>query len=119
MLQRGIEVSYESIRRWCLKFGQTIANELRRRHRRPNRKWHLDEVRLKINGEVVWLWRAVDSEGNVLDILALNLVQFALYPKQLLHLLIVLGNSLLRLPLRHEFSASQNISFNCHCSEIT
>lgn len=70
MVQRGIEVSYESLRRWCLKFGPTIANELRHRRHRPNRKWHLDEIQLKINGEVVWLWRAVDSEGNVLDILA-------------------------------------------------
>jgi putative transposase len=70
MLHRGIEVSYESIRRWCLKFGQTIANELRHRRPRPNGKWHLDEVRLLIHGKVPWLWRAVDSEGNILDILA-------------------------------------------------
>ncbi len=50
MAQRGVRVSYETIRQWCLKFGQTIADELRRRRPRPGEKWHLDEVYLKING---------------------------------------------------------------------
>jgi putative transposase len=50
MAQRGVRVSYETIRQWCLKFGQTIADELRRRRPRPGDKWHLDEVYLKING---------------------------------------------------------------------
>jgi putative transposase len=69
MLARGVVVTYEAIRQWCLKFGQTFANALR--HRRPQRgdKWHMDEVFLKINGQTHYLWHAVDQEGNVLDIL--------------------------------------------------
>ena len=62
-------MSYESIRRWCLKFGQQYANSLRRRRPRPGDKWHLDEVFIKINGEQKYLWRAVDQDGMVLDIL--------------------------------------------------
>src|ERR1700726_4767870 len=52
---------------WCLTFGQTYANELRRRRPRCGDKWHLDEVYLKINGKTHYLWRAVDQDGNVLD----------------------------------------------------
>ncbi len=69
MAQRGVRVSYETIRQWCLKFGQTIAEELRRRRPQPGDKWHLDEVYLKINGRTHYLWRAVDQQGVVLDIL--------------------------------------------------
>ncbi|MDJ0467165.1 IS6 family transposase [Streptomyces sp. H27-C3] len=69
MLERGVVVSYETVRRWCLKFGQDYANALRRRRPRPGDKWHLDEVFVKINGEQKYLWRAVDADGNVLDIL--------------------------------------------------
>jgi putative transposase len=57
------------IREWCFKFGQTYANSLRRRSPRPGDQWHLDEVFLKINGHVHYLWRAVDQDGDVLDIL--------------------------------------------------
>ena len=66
---RGVIVSYEAIRKWCRKFGQAYANQLRRRRPKPGDKWHLDEVFLTINGERYYLWRAVDQEGNVLDIL--------------------------------------------------
>ncbi|MFJ9847194.1 IS6 family transposase [Kitasatospora sp. NPDC101155] len=69
MLQRGVVVSYETVRRWCLKFGQTYADALRRRQPRTGDKWHLDEVFIKVNGERKYLWRAVDQDGNVLDIL--------------------------------------------------
>jgi putative transposase len=69
MLQRGIVVSHETVRQWCAKFGQTYANALRRRRARPGDKWHLDEVFIKINGMIHYLWRAVDQHGNVLDIL--------------------------------------------------
>ncbi|WP_329468378.1 IS6 family transposase [Streptomyces sp. NBC_01431] len=69
MLERGVFVSYETVRRWCLKFGQQYANGLRRRRPQPGDKWHLDEVFIKINGEQKYLWRAVDQDGNVLDIL--------------------------------------------------
>ncbi|MFJ9684024.1 IS6 family transposase [Streptomyces sp. NPDC101194] len=72
MLQRGVIVSYETIRRWCLKFGQPYANVLRRRCPRPGDKWHLDGVFITINGEQKYLWRAVDQDGNVLDILVQN-----------------------------------------------
>jgi putative transposase len=67
--QRGSVVTYETVRQWCLKFGQTYANKLRRRRPRCGDTWHLDEVYLKINGKTHSLWRAVDQDGNVLDIL--------------------------------------------------
>jgi putative transposase len=69
MAQRGVRVSYETIRQWCLKFGQTIAEELRRRRPQPGEKWHLDEVYIKIDGRNHYLWRAVDQGGVVLDVL--------------------------------------------------
>jgi putative transposase len=69
MLQRGVIVSCETVRRWCLKFGQAYADGLRRRRPRAGDKWHLDEVFVKINGERHYLWRAVDQDGDVLDIL--------------------------------------------------
>ncbi len=69
MSMRGVALSYEAIREWCLKFGQTYANGLRRRRPRPGDKWHLDEMFIKINGKDHYLWRAVDQDGNVLDIL--------------------------------------------------
>jgi len=57
------------VRQWCQKFGQTYANALRRRRARPGDKWYLDEVFVQINGVQQYLWRAVDQDGNVLDIL--------------------------------------------------
>src|SRR5690349_2590892 len=66
---RGITVSHETVRQWGLKFGQAFANEIRRRLPRPGDKWHLDEVEIRIAGEKHWLWRAVDQEGIVLDVL--------------------------------------------------
>ncbi len=66
---RGIIVTYETICQWSRKFGQTYANQLRRRRARPGDKWFMDEVFLKINGKTSYLWRAVDQDGNVLDIL--------------------------------------------------
>ncbi len=69
MLRRGVIVSYETIRRWCARFGQAYADGLRQRRPEPGDKWHLDEVFVRINGERQYLWRAVDQHGNVLDIL--------------------------------------------------
>jgi putative transposase len=69
LLERGVTVTYEAIRKWCRKFGQTYANQLRRRRPRPGDKWHLDEMVLSIKGERHYLWRAVDQDGTVLDIL--------------------------------------------------
>jgi putative transposase len=62
-------VTYEAIRKCCRKFGQQYANQLRRRRPRPGDKWHLDEVFLTIRGERHSLWRAVDQDGQALDIL--------------------------------------------------
>jgi putative transposase len=67
LAMRGVALSYETIREWCLKFGQTYANALRRKSSRPADQWHLDEVFLKINGRIHYLWRAVDQDGDVLD----------------------------------------------------
>ncbi len=67
--QRGIKVSHEAIRSWCYKFGPHFASQLRNCRRKPTDKWHLDEVFVTINGDRYYLWRAVDSEGMVLDIL--------------------------------------------------
>jgi putative transposase len=69
LFARGIRVTYEAIRKWCRKFGQQYANQLRRRRPRPGDTWHLDEVFLTINGQRRYLWRAVDQDGHVLDIL--------------------------------------------------
>jgi putative transposase len=69
LFERGIDVTYKAIRQWCRKFGQDYANELRRRRPRPGDKWYMDEVFLTINGNRHYLWRAVDQDGNVLDIL--------------------------------------------------
>ena len=69
MLYRGIPVTYEANRKWDLKFAQAYANQLCRRRPKPADKWHLDEVVIKIKGKQYYLWRAVDKEGQVLDIL--------------------------------------------------
>jgi putative transposase len=66
--ERGVIVTYEAIRKWCRKFGQPYTNQLRRRRPRPGDKGHMDEVFLTIKGEHRYLWRAVDQDGNVLDI---------------------------------------------------
>ena len=69
LAERGIAVSYETVRRWVNHFGPKIAADLRKRRLKPHTTWHLDEVYLKIDGRLVYLWRAVDSEGEVLDVL--------------------------------------------------
>ncbi len=65
--QRGVEVGYETIRCWTIKFGPLIAANLRRRRAPPTGRWHLDEMVVKIGGKRMFLWRAVDDEGEVLD----------------------------------------------------
>ena len=69
LAERGIIVSYETVRRWGKKFGQSFANRVRRRRSRPGDKWHMDEVFIRIRGVQHYLWRAVDQDGVVLDIL--------------------------------------------------
>ena len=66
---RGIAVSYETIRAWSLRFGRLFANGLKQRRPRPGDKWHLDEVFIRVQGQLDYLWRAVDQDGHVLDIL--------------------------------------------------
>jgi len=66
---RGIDVSHETVRQWGRKFGQAFANQIRRRLPCAGDKWHLDEVCLMIRGTKHWLWRAVDQDGVVLDVL--------------------------------------------------
>ncbi len=66
---RGIVVSHETVRQWARKFGQDFANQIRRRLPCAGDKWHLDEVCLMIRGTKHWLWRAVDQNGFVLDVL--------------------------------------------------
>jgi len=66
---RGLEVSYETVRRWSVKFGLGIARRIRARAPARGDKWHLDEVVVTINGKKHWLWRAVDQHGAVLDVL--------------------------------------------------
>jgi putative transposase len=68
LAERGLDVSYETIRRWFLKFGSVVAN-LRRAGPRPSDHWHLDELVIVIQRKRYWLWRAVDNEGEVLDFL--------------------------------------------------
>ena len=65
----SVTLSYETVREWCLKFGQSYANALRRKSPRSGDRRHLDEVFLKINGRLHYLWRAVDQDADVLDIL--------------------------------------------------
>jgi putative transposase len=69
LAERGIVVSYETVRSWVNHFGPKIAADLRKRRPKPHATWHLDEVYLKIDGRMVYLWRAVDAEGEVLDVL--------------------------------------------------
>jgi putative transposase len=66
---RGIAVSHETVRQWARKFGQAFANQIRRRLPSAGDKWHLDEVVITIAGKRHWLWRAVDQDGMVLDVL--------------------------------------------------
>ncbi|QND62033.1 IS6 family transposase [Mesorhizobium huakuii] len=72
LLERGIVVSYETIRRWGIKFGPHYTRRLRRKQPSRNDVWHLDEVVITITGRKHWLWRAVDQDGYVLDEIVQN-----------------------------------------------
>ena len=69
LAERGLDISYESVRRWFLKFGAPIARNLRHTRPIPNGYWHLDEMVIVIRGQRYWLWRGVANEGEVLDFL--------------------------------------------------
>ena len=68
LAERGIEVSYESIRMWCNKFGRHYAKRLKRRHQGYGDTFYIDEVFVKIQGKQQYLWRAVDQDGEVIDV---------------------------------------------------
>jgi transposase-like protein len=67
LAERGIDVSYETIRCWTIKFGPQIARRLKRLRPSPSPRWHLDEMVCNVGGRRMYLWRAVDDEGEVLD----------------------------------------------------
>ena len=69
LAERSLDISYETVRRWVLKFGRAYARRIQRRRPRPTERWHLDEMVVVIRGWQFYLWRAVDSEGEVLDFL--------------------------------------------------
>src|SRR3954470_1386112 len=69
LAERGLDVSYETIRRWVGKFGPAIARNLRQLRCKPSSRWHLDEMVVRINGRQMYLWRGVDDEGEVLEVL--------------------------------------------------
>jgi len=69
LAERGLDLTYETVRRWVTKFEPLFARELRKRRPRPTSRWHMDEMVVTIAGRRHWLWRAVDDEGEVLDIL--------------------------------------------------
>src|SRR6201984_1410365 len=69
LAERGLEISYATIRSWVRKFGPVIARRLRQRRPRPSNRWHLDEMVVRIAGKRMYLWRAVDHEGEFLDML--------------------------------------------------
>ena len=69
LAKRGLDVSYETVRRWVLKFGPVVARRLLEQRPRPSDRWHLDEMAVRIAGKRMYLWRAVDHEGEILDML--------------------------------------------------
>ena len=69
LAERGLDISYETVRRWVLKFGPAVARRLRQCRPKPSPRWHLDDMAVRIAGEQMYLWRAVDDGGEVLDVL--------------------------------------------------
>ena len=69
LAERGFDLSYETVRRWMLKFGLAFARNLRRLRPRPADTWHLDEMVVSIRRRRMYRWRAIDSEGEILDLL--------------------------------------------------
>ena len=69
LFERGVDISHETVRAWCTRFGPDMAEALRHRKPRRGRTWHLDEMRVVVGGVVHWLWRAVNEHGEVLDVL--------------------------------------------------
>ena len=106
LAERGLDISYESVRRWFLKFGAPIARNLRHTRPIPNGYWHLDEMVIVIRGQRYWLWRGVDNEGEVLDFL----VQSKRNAKAALKLMRKLRRCCM-IQLRREWGRFSNFSF--------
>ena len=70
LAERGIIVTYETVRQWCQKFGPDYARKLKKRQGRLGDTWHIDEVFVTIQGQRQYLWRAVDQDGDTIDILS-------------------------------------------------
>ncbi len=68
LFKRGIDISHETVRAWCAKFGPELAEALRHRKPRRGRTWHLDAMRVVVGGVLEWLGRAIDEHGEVLDV---------------------------------------------------
>ena len=115
LAERGLEVSYETVRRWVLKFGPLFARELRCRRSRPTSQWHLDEMAVMIGGEPFWLWRAVDSEGEVLDLLVQRRRNTTAAIKLMRKLLKKQGFA----PEKGYRGLSEKTVQACHCESIT
>ncbi len=69
LFKRGIDVSHEMVRAWCVRFGPDLVEVLRQRKPKQGRVWHLDEMRIVLDGVTHWLWRAINEHGEVLDVL--------------------------------------------------
>lgn len=69
LFERGVNVSHETVRAWCSRFGPDMAEALKHRRSKRGRTWHLDEMRVTLGGTIRWLWRAVNEHSDVLDVL--------------------------------------------------
>src|SRR3984893_6098859 len=117
LAERGIDVSYETVRRWVLKFGPLIARRLRQRRPQPSKRWHLDEMVVRIASKRMYLWRAVDHEGEVLEILVQRRRDRSAAVKLVRKLLRKQGFAPTRVTtdkLRSYGAAFQHLGLSCH-----
>src|SRR6202048_4283458 len=117
LAERGLEVSYETVRRWVLKFGSAFARRLRRCRPRPSDRWYLDEMVVRIAGKRMYLWRAVDHEGEVLEMLVQRRRDRSAAVKLMRKLLRKQGFAPTRVTtdkLRSYGSASRHLRLTCH-----
>src|SRR5438132_4095495 len=117
LAEPGLDISYETIRSWVLKFGPVIARRLRRCRPRPGDRWHLDEMVVRIAGKRMYLWRAVDHEGEVLEILVQRCRDRSAAVKLMRKLLRKQGFAPTRVTtdkLRSYGAAFQHLGLSCH-----
>ena len=116
-VSRGLDISYESVRSWVLKFGPMIARRLRQVRPRPSDRWHLDEMVVRIAGKRMDLWRAVDHEGEILDVLVQRRRDRRAAVKLMRKLMRKQGFAPRRVvtdKLRSYGAAFQHLSLSCH-----